>query len=131
MATIKVTCGIIFNDEDKVFLCRRNPEKSMGGYWEFPGGKVEEGESYEECLKRELLEELDMDVRVKDHFITVKHDYGTFEIELIAFICHFQTSSFALMDHDRYEWVKVSNLLDKELAPADVPIWNSLIARAN
>ncbi|MBT0094272.1 (deoxy)nucleoside triphosphate pyrophosphohydrolase [Vibrio alginolyticus] len=129
MATIKVTCGIIFNDEDKVFLCRRKPEKSMGGYWEFPGGKVEEGESYEECLKRELFEELDMDVRVNDHFITVQHDYGTFEIELIAFICHFQTSSFVLMDHDRYGWVKISNLLDKELAPADVPIWNSLIAR--
>ncbi|MFH4630859.1 (deoxy)nucleoside triphosphate pyrophosphohydrolase [Vibrio alginolyticus] len=101
-ATIKVACGIIFNDEDEVFLCRRNHEKSIGGYWEFPGGKVEEGESYDECLKRELLEELDMDVRVKDHFITVQHDYRTFETGLIAFICHFQTSSFALMDHDRY-----------------------------
>ncbi|WP_219585116.1 NUDIX domain-containing protein [Vibrio parahaemolyticus] len=47
MATIKVACGIIFNDEDEVFLCRRNLEKSIGGYWEFPGGKVEEGKSYD------------------------------------------------------------------------------------
>ncbi len=119
---IKVTCGIIFNDEGKVFLCRRKPEKSQGGLWEFPGGKVEPGESYEDCLKRELLEELDLEVKVKEHFKTVQHDYETFQGELIAFTCHFVRCSYMMIDHDRYEWVGISDVVRKELAPADIPI---------
>lgn len=115
------------NNEGKVFVCRRKPEKSMGGFWEFPGGKVEEGESLEECLKRELVEELDMEVLVTSHFKTVIHDYGTFKVELISFLCEFEHSSYQLIDHDSYEWVQVSELLDKKLAPADVPIAECLI----
>lgn len=127
MATpIKVTCGIIF-DGDKLFICRRKPEKSMGGYWEFPGGKVEEGESFEDCLKRELKEELDMEVEVKGHFLTVNHDYDGFSIELISFICDYKNTSYRMSDHDKFAWVKISNQLDYELAPADVPIWNALL----
>ncbi len=122
MTPIKVTCGIIMNNEGKVFVCRRKPEKSMGGFWEFPGGKVEEAESHEECLKRELLEELDMEVQVNEHFKTVFHDYDAFQIELISFLCKFQQSTYALTDHDLYEWVSTSELLEKQLAPADVPI---------
>jgi 8-oxo-dGTP diphosphatase len=65
MATIRVVCGIIFNNE-KIFICRRNQGKSLAGYWEFPGGKIEGSESFEQALKRELHEELEMDVVVKD-----------------------------------------------------------------
>ncbi|GDY28262.1 DNA mismatch repair protein MutT [Agarivorans sp. Toyoura001] len=126
MATIKVTCGIIFNDEGQVFICRRKPEKPMGGYWEFPGGKVEESESYEECLKRELLEELDMDVLVKEHFMTVLHNYGSFNIELISFLCDYQRSSYKLVDHDKFKWLDVNLLAKKRLAPADIAIAEKL-----
>lgn len=119
---VKVACGVIFNDDGYVFVCRRKQEKSLGGHWEFPGGKVEEGESLQECLKRELLEELDMEVDVKDHLKTVLHDYGTFQIELVAFSCDFRRSSLVMTDHDKFEWVNVSALLVKNLAPADVPI---------
>jgi 8-oxo-dGTP diphosphatase len=122
MATIEVACGIILNRDGKVFVCRRKPEKSMAGYWEFPGGKVEENESYEACLKRELIEELDMDVKVREHFMTVLHDYGTFKVELISFLCEYQRSSYQLVDHDEFEWISVNSLKDKMLAPADVPI---------
>ena len=62
---IKVVCGIIFKDQ-KIFICRRNPEASLGGYWEFPGGKIEEGEDHRESLKRELMEELLMDVEIEE-----------------------------------------------------------------
>lgn len=110
---IKVTCGVIFNEDGNVFICRRKQEKSMGGYWEFPGGKVEEGESLQECLKRELLEELDMEVKVNQHLKTVLHDYDTFKIELVAFTCYFQRSSYLMTDHDKYEWVDVSAILEK------------------
>ncbi|ELV8552502.1 (deoxy)nucleoside triphosphate pyrophosphohydrolase [Vibrio fluvialis] len=126
---LKVTCGIIFNDEGKVFICRRKPEKSQGGYWEFPGGKVEEGESLEECLRRELLEELDMDVQVIEHFKTVQHDYGTIHVELIAFTCQFLRSSYKLEDHDLTEWVDVFKICDKDLAPADLPIGKCLASK--
>ncbi|WP_375750915.1 (deoxy)nucleoside triphosphate pyrophosphohydrolase [Vibrio sp. HN007] len=126
MATIKVTCGLIF-DGDKIFICRRKPEKSMGGYWEFPGGKVEEGESYQECLKRELIEELDMKVEVFNHFKTVLHDYDNFQIELIAYTCSYISSSYRLSDHDRYEWLALDNLLEYDLAPADIPMAKQLL----
>lgn len=125
MATIKVACGIIYNN-GKIFICKRKPEKSMGGYWEFPGGKVEENESYEGCLKRELMEELGMDVDVKEHFMTVQHDYGSFVIELASFTCELRSATYQLIDHDQLEWVSVLNLVNYELAPADVPIANSL-----
>lgn len=126
MTPIKVTCGIIINSEGKVFVCRRKPEKSQGGYWEFPGGKVEEGESLEDCLRRELAEELQMEVQVNQHFKTVLHDYGAVKVELISYLCDFKKSTFDMIDHDRYEWLAVSQLLSKKLAPADVPIAKSL-----
>ncbi|MFA4977167.1 MAG: NUDIX domain-containing protein [Sphingobacterium sp.] len=72
MDLITVVCGIIFKD-DLVLICRRKPEKSLGGYWEFPGGKVEDGESNEESLLRELIEELNLKVKIKQHFFDTVH----------------------------------------------------------
>ena len=118
---IKVTCGLIFS-EGKVFLCRRNQEKSLGGYWEFPGGKVEQGEAFDVCLERELQEELNMEVDVTRHFLTIQHDYEEFSIELISFLCDFKGPTFSMRDHDAYEWVDPEKLLEWDLAPADIPI---------
>lgn len=126
MDTIKVVCGLIY-DKDKIFICRRKAEKSLGGFWEFPGGKVELNESHEESLRRELKEELDMSVEILKHFKTVQHDYEKFEIELISFICNFKSSQYLMTDHDAYEWVNTSDLLNWELAPADIPIAKALI----
>ena len=126
METVKVVCGIIFND-NKVFICRRMPKKSLGGYWEFPGGKIEQGESNEASLTRELIEELGMSLEVKDYFKTNLHDYGKFIIELIAYKCNFIDANFRLTDHDKYEWVNVKDLSNWNLAPADIPIAKELI----
>jgi 8-oxo-dGTP diphosphatase len=123
---IKVTCGLIFS-KDKIFLCRRNPKKSLGGYWEFPGGKVEPHESLDACLKRELQEELGMVVDVIRHFLTIQHHYEDFSIELISFLCKFKSSTFSMKDHDAYEWVDPKSILDRNLAPADIPIAKALI----
>lgn len=121
MATIKVVCGIIYNN-DRIFICRRNPHKSLAGYWEFPGGKLESGEQEADCLQRELLEELGMKVEVGSHFKTVIHQYDSFTIELIAYTCRFLEASYHLTDHDLYEWVDEVALREKLLAPADIPI---------
>jgi len=126
MAITKVVCGIIFKD-DLVLICRRKPEKSLGGYWEFPGGKVEGTESYEESLLRELIEELNLKVEIKEHFFDTVHDYDKVAIKLISFICETSGTVVASTDHDQLKWVKVIDLLNWKLAPADIPIAEELI----
>lgn len=129
MDLIRVVCGLIFKDE-KILICRRKEGKSLAGFWEFPGGKVEANESDEEALKRELAEELDMRVELLDHFKTVQHTTDSLSIELVAISCNFKSSSFNLIDHDLYEWVMVSALLDWRLAPADIDIAERLIMQS-
>lgn len=121
MELIKVVCGVIYKEGD-VFLCRRKPHKALGGFWEFPGGKVESQESNENCLERELMEELGMKVHILNHLKTIIHDYGSFKIELIAYLCNFIDATFNLVDHDAYEWIKIADLTSYNLAPADIPI---------
>lgn len=123
---LQVVCGIIYR-EDEIFLCRRKPEKSMGGYWEFPGGKIEPGERPEYALLRELQEELNMQVLVERYFATVRHTYPSFRIELIAYTCRYKESDICLTDHDQFMWVKTKALLDWKLSPADIPLAQELI----
>jgi len=126
MGIVKVVCAIIFKD-DLVLICRRKPEKSLGGYWEFPGGKVEDSETYEETLTRELAEELDLKINIDQPFVNHIHHYERGSIELISFICSTDQSKLKLVDHDRIEWVKVEDLLKWQLAPADIPIARALV----
>lgn len=126
MAITKVLCGLILKD-NQILICRRKPEKSLGGYWEFPGGKLEDNETYEECLARELQEELGLMVIFGDHFKTVIHHYDQKAIELISYICETEYSEIKLVDHDKIEWIAIEDLLKWELAPADVPIAEALI----
>lgn len=126
MDTIKVVCGIIFHD-NKIFVCRRKPGKSLSGFWEFPGGKIEENETRQESLARELIEELDMQVSINNFIGTSVHDYGTFKIELLGYKCTLVNYEGKLTDHDKYDWIKPENLLTKNLAPADIPLAEIII----
>lgn len=126
MGMTKVLCGLIIKDQ-QILICSRKPEKSLGGYWEFPGGKLEEGETYEKCLARELQEELDLRVTVKNHFKTVIHQYDLKTIELISYLCETEDAVIKSVDHDQIEWIEVPDLLQWNLAPADVPIAEALI----
>lgn len=116
---IKVVCGIIYK-AGKVFLCRRKPEKSLGGYWEFPGGKIEAGEKPQAALQRELREELAMEVKIERYFGSTIHHYADFSIELIAYVCTFEGDHFVLTDHDAFAWALPGDLLTWKLSPADV-----------
>lgn len=126
MDITKVVCGLIFYN-DEVLICKRKPEKSLGGYWEFPGGKVEDDENYAEALKREVKEELDFEIIVDDHFFTVNHPVEGKLIELISFLCRGTKREIKSTDHDKVEWVKYTELLDWDLSPADIPIAKKLI----
>ena len=118
MEPIKVVCGIIWKD-DKVFIARRKPDKSLGGYWEFPGGKLENGEDPENALVRELEEEFEMTISNIKFFGEHVHSYDSFTIHLIAFTCNFISASFLMTDHDVYEFVPLNQLGLYLLAQAD------------
>ena len=122
---IKVVCGIIYNG-DKIFISKRKLEKSMGGLWEFPGGKIESNESEEDCLQRELKEELNMEVGDMERYVQEIYSHKELSIELISYKCKLKKWDGALNDHDDFRWINVSELEGIDLSPADVFIAKSL-----
>ena len=123
---IQVVCGIIFNN-GKVFIARRKKGKSLAGYWEFPGGKIEKDETQQESLERELIEELEMQILIVGFVGSSQYDYGTFKIELIGYRCTLIRYEGKLTDHDRFDWVSPERLLSINLAPADVPLAHMIL----
>lgn len=126
---IKVLCGLIRNAHNQIFIARRAPHKAMAGKWEFPGGKLEDGEDPKEGLQRELLEELGMTVHVGDYVGTTNHQYPNFKIELIAYQCEFMAATYELTDHDAYAWIMPVELKDYDLAEADLPFISILFQK--
>lgn len=118
---INVLCGIITDPDGKVFIARRRQGKSMAGKWEFPGGKLEPNETEQACLQRELLEELGMQVNVGAKLGENEHHYENFSIRLIAYKCEFISATYELTDHDAYHWVTKEQLLQYNMAEADIP----------
>ena len=113
--------GAVLINEDRVFAAKRGPGKSMAGYWEFPGGKVEADETPEEALARELREELKVDVTVGEFIVTATHEAGTAVIELSTYLCTIIEGVPILTEHEEFRWLPVSELSDVEWAPADIP----------
>jgi 8-oxo-dGTP diphosphatase len=126
---IKVVCGIIYFNGN-ILVCRRNANKDLGGFWEFPGGKIEPDEKPEIALKRELLEELSIYVDKVKYFSSIIHSYKSTSIELIAYTCELQKGSIKLTDHDKVEWITPDVFPDLKLAPADIPIMERLVGLA-
>lgn len=118
---IKVTCAIIERD-GKILAAQRSENMGMGLKWEFPGGKVEPGERPEDCIARELKEELGIEAKVKQALPSHIHDYGTKVIELIPFICEIKNGRIECREHKQVLWDKPQNLTGLEWANADVPI---------
>ena len=123
---LPVVAAVIYRDHN-LLLARRKPGKSMAGYWEFPGGKIEAGESPEAALTRELLEEFDINVSVGKEIATHRHDYEHIKIELIAHETQIQSGEFQLRDHDAIVWLTPEQARTYKLAPADIPILEHII----
>ncbi|HJC68970.1 MAG TPA: (deoxy)nucleoside triphosphate pyrophosphohydrolase [Candidatus Brachybacterium intestinipullorum] len=128
-AVIRVV-GAIVERDGAVFAARRNPDRSAGGLWEFPGGKVEVGESPEAALRRELKEELNVDVSVGVFVDQSLSDVGSVRIELSCYAAEFEGDDpVSSSDHDAMTWVPLTELSSLQWAPGDVPLLEGLPER--
>ncbi len=126
MAKLSVTCAVILLD-GKVFAACRGKGKNLAGYWEFPGGKIESGETLLECIKREMLEELNMlinPIKVLPHIV---HDYENFSIDLHPVLCEVEHEKFELREHTDAGWFTCQQIEQLKWTPADLPIVMQLI----
>ncbi|MHA6697703.1 (deoxy)nucleoside triphosphate pyrophosphohydrolase [Chryseobacterium sp. A321] len=124
---IHVTCAIIQHDH-KILICQRSSTMTLPLKWEFPGGKIEQGESKQECLKREIQEELGLTIEVGQALPSVEHRYPTFEITLYPFLCSLKSGALEPLEHAQVEWVSLETLESYDWAEADVPIVKKLIS---
>lgn len=117
MKTIKVVAAII-KEDNKILATQRGYGEFQGG-WEFPGGKIELGETKEEALIREIREELDTEVIVEELFDTVEYDYPNFHLSMDCFICSIKEGNFVLKEHQEARWLTKETLDSVEWLPAD------------
>ena len=117
MKTIRVVAAII-KDEDKIFATQRGYGDFAGG-WEFPGGKIEEGETPQEALVREIKEELAADIEVGALIETVEYDYPTFHLSMDCFWCKLISKEVKLLEHEAARWLTKETINDVDWLPAD------------
>ena len=128
MKKIEVVAGVIFWKD--LVLCVQRPKNKLhyiSGKFEFPGGKIEEGETKEEALHRELLEELNLSTKIKSFFLTVVHEYPDFELTMHSYICEANSNELTLNEHVDQKWLKINELTALDWAAADIPIVDKLI----
>ena len=129
---IEVVAAVI--EHDGKILCM---ERDQGKYdyvsfkWEFPGGKIEQGETKEEALARELREEMEMSVEIKGHFLDVYHEYPDFTINMYSYLCEAKDTEFKMNVHHDFKWLEKENLKTLDWAAADLPIVEKIVNENN
>lgn len=126
---IDVAAAVIVKD-GKVLAARRAPGKHLEGYWEFPGGKLEENETPEGCLERELTEEFSISSRVVAYIGESVYDYGEKIVRLLGYEVQHTAGDFKLVDHDELRWLGIDQLASVKWAPADIPLVEQFKAMA-
>lgn len=126
---IKSVAAAIAIKGDTVLITRRGPGETLSGYWEFPGGKLEEGETPQECIERELWEELGVTSKADQIIAENEYRYDHGAIRLLAILTTLEETNFTLKVHDKSAWVPLNSLLQYKLAPADIPIAQFLLGK--
>lgn len=132
MKKIRVVAAVIKAVNEKgepiIFASQRGYGDFKGG-WEFPGGKIEPGETPEEALKREIMEELDTEIAVGELLDTIEYDYPEFHLSMDCFWCHILKGDLVLKEHEAARWLSKAELMDVEWLPADVTLIEKIASR--
>ena len=128
MKHIHVTCAII-EKEGKVLSTQRSEVMSLPLKWEFPGGKINDGEHPEECLRRELHEELGIAVSISRSLAPRTHHYPTFIITLYPFVCKITAGEIKLHEHNAFTWLSPEKLHELDWAEADRPVLDAYLGQ--
>jgi 8-oxo-dGTP diphosphatase len=126
MKIIDVTCAII-SIEDKILVVQRGEKMQLPLKWEFPGGKIEKGESAEDCVRREIKEELDIEIELISSLIPSKFHYIGFSIQLFPFLAKCIKGEIKLTEHKQYLLLKKNELKSLDWAEADIPVLNEYL----
>lgn len=128
LKTIHVVAAIIKKD-DQILIAQRL-KGEFAGQWEFPGGKVEAGETSQTALKREIMEEMELSITVGDYLITAEYDYSTFHLSMECFMCSLENEEIHLHDHTAIRWISLSDdIKNINWVPADVQVIEAIQRR--
>lgn len=133
---LPVTAAIIRADfpledgttEERILIAQRKSPEWLRGLWEFPGGKIEEGESPADCLQRELREELGIECRIGRRVMIIQHCYPQLDVQLEVFEASIVSGEAVAHDHSALAWVRAQELGSYEMAPADMPAVRALLS---
>ena len=123
---IDVVAAVIKKD-NKYFIAQRNRNKHFAYHWEFPGGKVDDGESFDYALKREIKEELSINIKIIKKITSEKHKDEQINVEVHYFLCEILNENIILSEHEDMKWVYKQDLLNYKLAPGDSKIIKYLL----
>jgi len=124
MKQIKTVAGLIVNEKGQILCTQRDASKYdyISYKWEFPGGKVEENETEQQTLTRELKEELEMEVEIKEKFYQVEHTYPDFHLSMPVYVCKLKSDDYKLLVHTNVLWLYPNEMLTLDWAAADLPV---------
>ena len=127
MDRVNAAIAIIFR-RDRVLICQRKADSHLGGYWEFPGGKCEAGETFEQCLAREVQEELAITVRPVARLAIIEHDYPDVRVSLHPFICQHEGGEVQHLGCQTSRWIAPAALREYRFPPANEALIEETIA---
>lgn len=128
MKRVEVVGAVILNDFNQVLCALRSKDMSLSGMWEFPGGKVETGESHQQTLTREIREELSCEVSAGDFITECLYEYPSITVHLHTYYARLKAGTPIPQEHARLEWVRYTDLEELNWAPADLPTVKKVIA---
>lgn len=122
MKNILVVAALIKKDNNVLIARRSTGDENVLGKWEFPGGKVEPNETEGHAIEREIKEEFELDIKANKYITNNVCEYPTKTVDLRLYECEYISREFKLHDHSEYKWVNINELLNYDLAPADIPL---------